>query len=230
MEALDILDALVGDTRARLLRLVRRAALSIAELAEALDISENAVRTHVAAAERDGLVRQAGTRRSTGGKPARTYELAPGAEELFPKAHALVFTELVRTLRDEDGEAATLALLRRVGRRLGAGVAAAEGAPDGVTDDRGRAGRVHAAAALLDSIGGSTEVLAEPHGWTIRSDGCPLSGVVAEDPDVCVLAEALVAEATGLSVAEACHKSERPRCAFRVTRDDGMEDPSGGSA
>jgi DNA-binding transcriptional ArsR family regulator len=98
------LDGLVGETRAQLLRLVRRASLSIGDLAAALGISENAVRNHVAAAERDGLVRSAGVQRSTGGKPARLYELTAGAEELFPKAYALVFAELVRTLREEDGD------------------------------------------------------------------------------------------------------------------------------
>ncbi len=208
------LDALVGETRGRVLRLVRRAPRSIGQLADALGISENAVRGHVAAAERDGLVRQAGTRRATGGKPARIYELTPEAEELFPKGYALVFTELVRTLRDEDGDADTLERLRRVGRRLGAQAAAA-----GQVGDPGRQDgrRVAAAAAVLESIGGPVEVVVdETQGWRIRADGCPLSAVVTEEPDVCALAEALVAEITGRRVTECCRKSERPRCEFRI--------------
>ena len=207
---MDRLTTLVGETRMRLLGLVRGAARSIGELARALGISENAVRAHVAAAERDGLVRQAGIQRSTGGKPARLYELTPVAEELFPKAYALVFAELVRTLRDEEGDDAAVERLRRVGRRLGA--RAGDGAEDA-------AARVAAAAALLESIGGSVEVLEEPDGWAIRADGCPLSGVVAEDPDVCALAESLVAEVTGRRVVEACRKGGRPRCEFHVTGD-----------
>lgn len=205
---MDWLDKLVGETRARLLHLVRRAALSIAELAEALGISENAVRTHVAAAERDGFVRQAGIQRSTGGKPARIYELTPGAEELFPKAYALVFAELVGTLREEDGEQAAVERLRRVGRRLATRAEPAEG-------DAGAA--VATAAALLESIGGSVEVIDEADGWRIRANGCPLSGVVAKEPDVCALAESLVAEVTGRPVVECCQKSARPRCEFRIT-------------
>ena len=197
---------LLGETRIRLLQLVRAASLSIGELAEALGISENAVRTHIAAAERDGLVRQAGIQRSTGGKPARMYELTPGAEELFPKAYALVFAELVRTLREEDGDQAAVERLRRVGRRLGAQA--------GSTGEGGAA--VAAAAALLESIGGSVEVVEEPDGWRIRANGCPLSGVVAEDPDVCALAESLVAEVTGRPVVECCQKTERPRCEFQI--------------
>ena len=217
---MDWLSTLGGETRTELLRLVRGAALSIAELAQALGVSENAVRTHVAAAERDGLVRQAGVQRSTGGKPARLYELTPGAEELFPKADALVFAELVRTLRDEEGDDAAVERLRRVGRRLGARA-----------DAKGEAGeaRVASAAALLESIGGSVEVVEEPHGWTIRANGCPLSGVVTEDPDVCALAESLVAEVTGRRVVESCRRSGRPRCAFRV-HDEPRHGAAGGEA
>lgn len=212
---MDWLETLTGDTRMRLLRLVRGSALSIGELAEALGISENAVRGHVAAAERDGLVRQAGVQRGTGGKPARLYELSPGAEELFPKAYALVFTELVRTLREEEGDDAVVERLRRVGRRMGAradGEPGAEAAPDA-------AAGVAAGAALLESIGGSVEVVEASHGWTIQANGCPLSGLVTEDPQVCALAEALVAEVTGRRVIESCEKSRRPRCAFRVLDD-----------
>ena len=212
---MDWLDTLVGETRARLLRLVRRAALSIAELAEALGISENAVRTHIASAERDGLVRQAGIQRSTGGKPARIYELTPGAEELFPKAYALIFAELVRTLREEDGDRATVERLREVGRRLAvhAGPPQKEGAAS-----------VAAAAALLESIGGSVEVVEDAGGWRIMADGCPLSGVVTEDPDVCALAESLVAEVTGRPVLECCEKSDRPRCEFRISGEPSVDD------
>lgn len=206
------MDALVGETRARLLHLVRRATLTVGQLAEALGISENAVRTHIASAERDGLVRQAGVQRSTGGKPARVYELAPEAEELFPKAYALVFTELVRTLRDEDGDRETIERLRRVGRRLGARAA---------PSDEGTASRVAAAAAVLESIGGSVEVVEESQRWTIRADGCPLSAVVIAEPDGCALAQALVAEVTGRHVIECCHKTERPRCEFRILADGG---------
>jgi predicted ArsR family transcriptional regulator len=78
---------------------------------------------------------------------------------------------------------------------------------------------VPAASALLESIGGAVEVIEEADGWRIRSDGCPLSGVVIEEPDVCALAESLVAEVTGRAVVECCQKSERPRCEFRIPGD-----------
>lgn len=204
---MDWLATLAGETRTRVLRLVRGAARSINDLADALGITDNAVRGHVAALERDGLVRQAGSDRATGGKPARLYELTPEAEELFPKAYALVLAEFVRALRDEQGDEAAVAWLRRVGRRLGAGV---------VAPDADMAARLAAARAVLESIGGTAEVRAAEGGWTITAQGCPLAAVVSADPEVCALAESLVAEVTARPVREFCDRSARPRCAFRV--------------
>lgn len=209
---MDQLTTLAGETRTRLLRLIRARPLPVSEIAESLGITTNAVRGHLTALERDGLVRPAGMRPSTGGKPARTYELTTAAEELFPKAYALVFTELLSTLREVEGEGATIDLLRRVGRRLGARATTGAAAP--AVEDGAR--RVAAAAALLESIGGSVEVSREAEGWRIDAAGCPLSGVVAESPDVCSLAESLVGEVTGRRVVECCDRSARPRCSFRV--------------
>jgi predicted ArsR family transcriptional regulator len=214
---MDWLSTLVGETRMRLLRLVRGASRSIGELAAALGISENAVRGHIAAAERDGLVRRTAYPRPSGGKPARLYELTPEAEELFPKAYAVAFSEFVRMLRDEDGDEAAIDRLRRVGRRLGARAAASAGG-SATLAGASIASRVATAAAVLESSGGSVEVFEDAEGWTLRSDGCPLSGVVTRDPDVCALTESLVAEVTGSPVVETCRRNGRPRCAFQVAR------------
>ena len=207
---MDWIGTLSGRTRAELLRLAREGARSIAELADALGITDNAVRTHIAALERDGMVRVAGVHRATGGKPARLYELTPEAEELYPKAYALVFTEVLSALREERGEEAVLDLLRRVGRRLGAASAAAG------TGDGRRV--VDAAAAVLESIGGTVAVRDREDGWEICATGCPLSAIVSESPDACALAEALVAQVTGLAVRETCDRTGRPRCAFQIQR------------
>ena len=203
---MDWLDRLLGATRARLLRLARGRSVSINDLAAGVGITDNAVRGHVAALERDGLVR-ARSQRPTGGKPARLYELTPEAEELFPKAYALVLGELLATIREEQGEAAMVARLREVGRRLGAG---------GAGGHAGTAGRVAATAALLESLGGSIEAERSEEGWTLRSAGCPLSRVVAENPDVCRLVESIVAEATQCAVREVCDRAGLPKCGFRV--------------
>lgn len=203
---MDWLDRIFGATRARLLRLVRGRSVSINDLAAGVGITDNAVRGHVAALERDGLVR-ARSQRATGGKPARLYELTPAAEELFPKAYALVLTELLASIREEQGEAAMMETLSRVGRRL-AGSAGTSGADDET--------RVHAAAALLQSLGGALEVERRPDGWLLRSAGCPLSSAVTREPALCNLVESVVAEVSGCPAREVCDRSGLPKCSFEL--------------
>jgi hypothetical protein len=68
---------------------------------------------------------------------------------------------------------------------------------------------------VLKAIGGSPGVEREDGRLFIRSGGCPLSAVV-EHPEVCELAEALVAEIVGLPVRERCDRGESPKCRFEV--------------
>lgn len=203
---IDWLTTFAGDTRARLLALLRRSRRSVGELAEALEISGNAVRTHLASLERDGMVEQTAMARSTGGKPARLYEITPHGEELFPKAYATVLDRVFSILEEREGSEALRSLLRDVGANL---------APD-----EARAGdpsdRVGAAAATLRSLGGDVVVERVADGWRMRSSGCPLSGVVKGHPEVCSLTAALVQEIVGLPVSECCERAERSRCGFDI--------------
>ena len=112
------LERLKGETQTKLLQLLRRSAQSITELARHLNLTDNAVRTHVAALEREGLVGLAGSQRDTGGKPARLYQLTREGEELFPKAYALVLGELVEEIARRDGRERAVEFLAAVGRRV----------------------------------------------------------------------------------------------------------------
>jgi predicted ArsR family transcriptional regulator len=199
---------LTGATQAEMLRLLRRSQQTITSLANTLRLTDNAVRTHVAALERDGVVEYVGIRRDTGGKPARVYDLTSSGEELFPKAYAVVLEGLVEEITRTDGREHAVELLRGVGRQVAAGVPATAG---------GEA-RVEAAAAALRGLGGDVEVQRTNDGWHLRGFGCPLSAVTAKRAEVCALAQALVEEITGARVIECCDRGPRPRCAFRVER------------
>ena len=113
------LQRFVGETQVEMLRLLRRSRQTITSLADALRLTDNAVRTHVAALEREGVVEHVGTQRDTGGKPARIYDLTSEGEELFPKAYALVLGALVEEIARSEGEGRAVELLRAVGRRPG---------------------------------------------------------------------------------------------------------------
>ncbi|HEY8196497.1 MAG TPA: winged helix-turn-helix transcriptional regulator [Gemmatimonadales bacterium] len=199
-------ERLTGETTSKLLALLRRSGLTITALADALHLTDNAVRTHIAALERDGIVEHVGTQRETGGKPARLYGLTRDGEELFPKAYALVLGALVEEIARVEGWERATALLRAVGQRAASGAAA----------PADRDGRVAAAAAALGSLGGDVEVQRTERGYTLQGYGCPLSAVTAKHPEVCALARALVEEITGEPVTECCDRNGRPRCGFRI--------------
>jgi predicted ArsR family transcriptional regulator len=196
-------------TRGRMVTLLRRSRRTIAELARALGLTDNGVRAHLAILERDGVVRQRGSvrRSSGGGKPAYVYELTSEAEDLFPKAYAPVLGRLLDVLAERLGLEESEALLRSVGRRLVEGKT--------VPPDSTRA-RLEAAADVLSELGGLAELEEQDGTLIIRGYGCPLAAVTPDHPEVCRLAEALVAEVAGVPVHERCDRSERPRCCFGV--------------
>jgi predicted ArsR family transcriptional regulator len=200
------LERLVGNTQARMVVLLRRSHQTISGLAQSLGLTDNAVRTHVAALGRDGIVESVGQTRVDIGKPARIYGLTRDGEELFPKAYALVLGELVDEVSRSDGPDRALALLRAVGAR------AAKSARPAATDDE----RVEAAADVLRGLGGDLDVSRSDGGWRLQGYGCPLSAVTATHPQVCELARTIVQDVTGRAVRECCDRGDRPRCSFQV--------------
>lgn len=203
----NIVNTLAGETQSKLLGLLRRGPRTIGELSRTLALTDNAIRTHVAALSRDGLVEEAGAQRDTGGKPARLYTLSREGEELFPKAYAVALNGLVEEIARTEGWARTVELLQGVGAKAAAGLA-----KDGLLE-----ARVDVALATLRGLGAEIDGLRSDTGWTLQGYACPLSKVTAEHPQVCQLVTALVAEITGRPVVEACQRGDRPRCCFEVS-------------
>src|SRR5437764_12716002 len=81
-------------TRGRVILLLRRERRTVKELAEALALTDNAVRAHLTALERDGLVRQSGSRPGRR-KPNVIYDLTAQAEHLFPKVYGLILRHVL---------------------------------------------------------------------------------------------------------------------------------------
>lgn len=193
-------------TRGRVLALLRRGSHTVEELAQRLGITDNAVRLHLSALERDGVVQQRGVR-PTKGKPAYSYEVAPEAERLFTRAYVPVLTELVGVLAERMTPAELEALLRDVGRRI-----ARTRQPEGA----GLRARADAAATVLTELGGVVDVEESDGALTLRGYSCPLADAVRAHPATCRAAESLVEEMVGEPVAECCDRGERPRCRFAI--------------
>jgi predicted ArsR family transcriptional regulator len=203
----DLVRIVAGETQGRLLGLLRRSPRTITELSVELGLTDNAIRTHIAALSKDGFVAQTGMERETGGKPARRYALTPEGEELFPKAYAAAFSGLVEEIVRVEGWERAVALLRGVGTQAAARIV------PGSSPER----RIEAAAEAVRGLGADIEVERLEQRWLLRGYACPLASVTARHPQVCSLVTAFVGEITGGSVEECCERGERPRCRFAVS-------------
>jgi predicted ArsR family transcriptional regulator len=193
-------------TRGQVVTLLRAEPRTVEELAGLLELTDNAVRAHLTTLERDGLVRQSGVRRGPR-KPHFTYSLTPEAERLFPKAYDDLLNQLIVVLKgrlsDEDLEG----VLREVGRSMAADVT--------VAGDDLRS-RVQAALKALENLGGAALAEQEGEKTVIRSGGCPLAEAVSVHPEVCRLAESLIAGIVKAPVSERCDRDGAPRCRFEI--------------
>ena len=198
---------LFGTTRGQIILLLRRASRTVNELAEALGLSDNAIRTHLTVLERDGLVQQ-GTARRGIGKPAFVYRLTPEAERLFPNAYETVLGRLLDVMGTQIGDARREAMLREVGHSI----ANAQTLPGGNLRERLEFGVV-----VLNNLGGLVELEEHEDTFSVCGYSCPLSGTAVTHPEACKLIESLLSTLAGVPVHERCERSETLSCRFEVS-------------
>jgi predicted ArsR family transcriptional regulator len=195
-------------TSGRILELLRQAPRTVDELARALDLTRTAVRAQLASLLRDDLVEPRESRRGAS-KPSQVYGVTAQAELLFSRAYVPILTQLLHALDRRMTPAEFDSIMHEVGR----------GVMEGRTVPRGTLGeRVAGASALLDELGGLTEIAEEDGGYVIRSHSCPLAAATADHPEVCNALESLLSEFVGSKVTKCCERYDRQRCCFEVGR------------
>ena len=209
-------------SRGRIIDVLRRASSTVDELAAQLGITGNAVRAQLAALERDGLVRAAGTRRGAT-RPSRLYELTPELEHLLSRAYMPLLTHLIAVVAARESAAKFDAIMRDAGRGLAKQLST--GFPAGTHDER-----VAAASQLMNrELGASTTVKRTNGKSVIRGGGCPLAAITGKHREVCHAIESLLAELLGATVHECCDRTDRPRCCFEISQRPGATRRSRGS-
>jgi predicted ArsR family transcriptional regulator len=195
-----------SNTREEIAALLLRGGRTVADLAEELGLSRNAVRAQLTALERDGLVVVARRDRGGVGKPAFIYELTPEGARLFPGAYARLFSVFLEAAGRRLGDAGAEELLRDAGRLA----AEAHRLPA----DLDLAERISLAAGIVEELGGMVELREDEQGIVIEGYSCPLGEVVSERPEACLLLETMLTELLGVPVSERCEPGPRPRCRF----------------
>jgi predicted ArsR family transcriptional regulator len=213
MSPLDWSQRFRDSTRGRIVSRLRRGSATVEELADAVGLTANGIRVHLATLERDGWIRAEGVRRGSGpGKPAAIYVLAAEAEPLLSSAYRPLLLSLLAVLAETEKPARLRALLRETGRRL-----ATE-----LTGDAEAAGTMaERVSAILASLGGEAEVVEEGGrrgSLVVRGLGCPVGEAVRVTPDACGAVASLLEGALGAKVTERCDRAGSPHCRFEVVR------------
>jgi len=194
-------------TRGRVVELLRLRSRTVDELAAELNLTDNAVRTHLATLERDGIIRQEGVRRGPGaGTPASIFGISPKAEPKFSNAYIPLLLSLLEELATRHDTREMEDLMARVGQRLA----------EPYTANGDRNARVRAATDLLRELGAVAEVVEEDGKVIVQGYGCIVGLAVSENPAVCRAIEALLSAVTGEPVREKCVRGERSSCCFHV--------------
>ena len=194
-------------TRGRIVLLLRESVKTVNEIAEKMDLTDNAVRAHLLALDRDGLVQQIGTTKGFR-KPHSVYGLTDDARHLFPKSYDSILNKLVSVLKSRLSPKVVLEIMREVGRE----VADKDARPAGGSLSE----RLNAGLAALERLGGSARIVERGDQLSIESDSCPFADVVAEHPEVCKATESAVQEIVGEPITEICDRTGFPKCRFSI--------------
>lgn len=203
-------------TRGQIVLLLLDEPRTVKDLAEELDLTDNAVRAHLVALERDGLVRQQGERRS-GGRPAYLYRVTSEADALFPKAYDLALNHLIHVLRERFGKDELEEILRETGRRAARSLAVQ---PEGDDPES----RVAGVLEMFTRLGGLPKAVRDNGHVRIWNRTGLLSGVASEHPEACLVAEGMLEVVLGESTRASCEVESadgRTRCVYDVPLDGG---------
>ncbi|MFW6078464.1 MAG: helix-turn-helix transcriptional regulator [Gemmatimonadota bacterium] len=198
-----------GTTRGRIVRLLRRTDRTVSDLAEALELTDNAVRGHLAVLERDGWIERSGVRRGLG-KPAQLYRLTAEAGHAFSRAYAPVLQVLLTVLEERLEPAELDAVLEEVGTRAAAGAGVADSEAAGFDE------RLGAAVGLIEALGGDVEIHRNGGPVKLEGHGCPLSELAEQHEKACRVVRSLLAEVVGRPVRQCCDRVPPTRCRFEI--------------
>jgi predicted ArsR family transcriptional regulator len=207
-----VIEAL-GERQQQLLALLlgNKAGLTVDDLSAQLQITRNAVRQHLAALERDDLVRRGETKPS-GGRPEQLYVLSDRGAEMFPRRYSWFSELLIEAMAADIGPEAVGAKLDQMGRAVGRQMLSSNPSPPD------RAARVAAMAEIMKELGYAAEVAPAPADDTIEANNCVFHHLAAKFPEVCRFDLGLISTFTDAKVDhQECMVRGGRLCRFKLT-------------
>lgn len=167
--------------------------LTVQALAQALDISRNAVRQHLTSLERDRLVAKAMTRPS-GGRPEQLYVLTDDGNEQFPRQYSWFSELLLQILQAQPSGSRLDQKLAELGRTVAASLKAR------LADESSSTGRIAAIAEVMQELGYDAVAKTGNEEQLIEAHNCVFHKLAAKFPEVCSFDIALLSASSGCRV------------------------------
>lgn len=169
---------LLGEARARIVAAIADGPRTAAELADALGISQVAVRRHLARLTEDGFVAGRTDEPDGPGRPVTRHHLTSEGHQLLPQGYAALAEELLAYIRDTAGAEGVADYLAWRGRRRVRRLAAEVDA-DTIDD------RLSQLAEALTDIGSTATVEATDDGFVLRQHHCTVIDAARQHPQLC---------------------------------------------
>jgi predicted ArsR family transcriptional regulator len=203
-----------GERRKQLMRhlLRNKSGAAIDELAQALAVTRTAIRQHLAALMRDGLVAP-GSVRPSGGRPLQLFVLTEKGKEAFPRHYSWFAQLLVEEITREHGQAG---LRTRLGRIAAAVVAHLQ--QQRSTTNASSREKIEMLSKVMDELGYDARMGKDAGGPTIEADNCVFHELARKHPEICHFDLALLSGYTGSKVdLHECMARGGHVCRFRFT-------------
>jgi len=201
-------------TRSQLIQMLKtEGSCSTGDMARAMGITEMAIRRHIQAMERDGLI-QSSLVRQPMGRPCYRYSLTEQADNLFPKKYSQLTLDLFEELEQEPGGA------RLIDRMF-------EGRRDKLEsrfrdrmDDRTLEERVAALSEIQNDGGYMTHWEADrdqPEAYQLHEYNCPIAQVANQYRQACQCELQLFERLLGAEVERTeCLADGGKRCTYAI--------------
>ena len=205
---------LIGTRQKELLKALLRnkEGLTVEELSSSLGITRNAVRQHLAALEKVGLVKKS-ARRLSGGRPEQLYVLTDQGHDVFPRHYAWFAQMLIEMIELEAGEEGAGERLSAMGERVAAKLRANADSAENLDV------KVQKLAVVMEELGYDVKPgtgSAAENIPVIEASNCVFHELAKKHPLVCKFDLALLSTFTDATIAhEECMARGGNVCRFR---------------
>ena len=200
-------------TRKQVIMLLKKNSLqSVAHLSEQMSITPMAVRQHLMALEKQGIITYK-PKKSGIGRPVFLYSLTEKARDIFPKSYADFIREMLSIIEDEDGRKKVDRLFQLRKER------AKTSRFKSLSNHEGLDNKVSELAVILNDEGFMVELEEDKDKYILKQFNCPLADVASDYPEICKYELQLYSDLLGKDLARLeCLADGASACVYPIPK------------